>query len=437
MTDDPFSFDDDRTIMRPRKPPGTGGTSVHATASAMSSATAGQATQRLGGINALEKAASRLLPLLLTIRHSSSHPDPERLRNKLIQEINEFRQLAQPVLGDPKKVTQASYVMCTVMDDAAMNTPWGHQANWAQHNLLSTFHDEVIGGERFFTLLKGLGKQPAENIDLLELMYVCLSLGYEGRYRSADNGQDTLNRVRQWLYEIIASVRQPETRSLSAKWMGVEAKERKLPRFTVVWVIAAAALALTSICYVTYRFSLGGESDRAIAGLFNARADTLKVSSITPPALPTINAQVNTASSDTLSDLLQPQIDLGLVSVADSFSEGRIRLLGSDLFASGRAELNESLIPLVSAVANALERFNGKIVVTGHSDNIPIRSGRFASNLELSQARAASVASVLSTTISNVRRVSAEGRGSLEPIADNSTASGRSENRRVEISIYY
>lgn len=397
-----------------------------------------QALPRLGGINQLEKAASRLLPLLLTIRNSTTHPNPEQLRNKLIQELSEFKQQAHSVLNDTKKVTQASYVMCTVLDDAAMNTPWGHQANWAQHNLLATFHNEVIGGERFFALLKGLGKNPRDNIDLLELMYVCLSLGYEGTYRIAQNGQNTLSKVRTWLYEIIVSVRSTPDPALSLHWQGSGVQESKLPKLTVLWVIGAGALALSSLVYLGYRYSLGSNSDDAIAGFFSVKAQPLQVSNIALPPAPVITSTSNgVVSQTTLTQLLQPQIDLGLVQVDESFSEGKIRILGDGLFASGRTQLSANLEPLIDAIAQALDQFKGSIRVTGHSDNVPIRSGRFSSNLELSQIRAQSVADRMTTALQDPQRIAAEGRGSLEPIADNTTSSGRARNRRVEVSIFY
>ncbi len=437
MTHDPFAFDDDdRTVLRPsgrgNQPdplgPAPGQVSAH-----------GQRSRKLpplGGINALEKAASRLLPLLLTIKNTTTHPNPDQLRNRLIQELNEFKQSAHEILGDPKKVTQASYVMCTVLDEAAMNTPWGHQANWSQHNLLATFHNEVIGGERFFALLKGLGKNPRENIDLLELMYVCLSLGYEGSYRIAQNGQNTLAKVRVWLYEIIASVRAAPESTLSLQWEGSGVQESKLPKLTVIWVIGAAALAISSLVYIGYRYSLGAQSDTAIASFYGIKAQPLQVSSIAPPAAPPASSSVSDQIV-TLEQLLQAQIDLGLVEVTDSFNEGRVRILGNNLFASGRTELSAELEPLVGAIAAALNQFKGSILVTGHSDNVPIRSGRFSSNLELSQVRAQSVAERIAASVNDASRVSAEGRGSLEPIADNTSASGRARNRRVEVSIFY
>lgn len=435
MSNDPFSFDDDddRTVLRPggSQPPTAPRASV-----ARQSGISGRLPP-LGGINRLEKAASRLLPLLLTIRHSSSHPNPDQLRNRLIQELNEFKQSAHKILGEPKKVTQASYIMCTALDEAAMNTPWGHQANWSQHNLLATFHNEVIGGERFFALLKGLGKNPRDNIDLLELMYVCLSLGFEGSYRIAKDGQNTLAKVRSWLHEVISSVRSTPDAALSLQWQGTAIQESKLPRLTVLWVIAAAALTISSLVYSAYRYSLGARSDTAIAGFFSIKATPLAVNSIAPPPPPLATNNDSASPALSLTQLLQPQIDLALIDVIDTFSEGKVRLLGNNLFASGKTEINKDVSPLLASIAAAMNQFNGNILVTGHSDNVPIRSGRFASNLALSQVRAESVATRISASLQAPERVSPEGRGSLEPIADNSTASGRAKNRRVEISIFY
>lgn len=437
MTNDPFAFDDDdRTVLRPSSPntAGSGGAGGGGVRGGI-----GHGTPRLpplGGINPLEKAASQLLLLLLTIRHAASHPNPDQLRNHLVQELNEFKQAAQRILNDQKKVTQASYVMCTALDEAAMNTPWGHQSNWSQHNLLATFHDEVIGGERFFALLKRLGKNPQDNIELLELMYVCLSLGYEGTYRIAQNGQNTLTKVRVWLYEIINSVRSSPDSKLSPNWQGSGVQESRLPKLTVLWVIAAAALTMCSLVYIGYRYSLAASSDTAIAGFYGIKPAALQISSITPPTTPPASSSTE-GQVVTLQQLLQPQIDLSLVEVTDSFNEGKVRFLGNNLFASGRTELNTDLEILVQSVANALDQFNGAILVTGHSDNVPIRSGRFASNLELSQIRATSVAQRIAASLTDPTRVSSEGRGSLEPIADNSTAGGRAQNRRVEVSIFY
>ena len=73
------------------------------------------------------------------------------------------------------------------------------------------------------------------------------------------------------------------------------------------------------------------------------------------------------------------------------------------------------------------------MIITGHSDNIPIRSARFPSNLHLSLARAKAVMQRISAKLAAPDRISAEGRAEREPIASNDTADGRAKNRRIEV----
>ena len=85
-----------------------------------------------------------------------------------------------------------------------------------------------------------------------------------------------------------------------------------------------------------------------------------------------------------------------------------------------------------------LERYaGGTIEIEGHTDNVPMSSRRFASNNELSAARALSVFNYLmDTTNLDPARIKNSGRGEYVPIADNSTEEGRAKNRRVEIRIF-
>ena len=435
MSKDPFDFegDDDRTVLRPGNPQARQAAPQRRAPADVAN---GKPLPLLGGINPLERAASRLLPLLVTIRNSHSHPAPGELRNQLIRELEEFKKRARDILDDSKKVTQASYVLCTALDEAAMNTPWGHDANWSQHNLLSTFHNEVAGGERFFTLLKGLGKNPKDNIELLELMYVCLALGYEGSYRLASNRQDTLVRVRTWLYDLIQSVRDVPDTTLSLNWRGSAVKESKLPRMTPLWVGLAASLAIASIVYVALLFKLGNESETVVSGFMSAQASPLSVRTIEPPVIPVI--QVSDESPPlTLTERLQPEIQRGQLAVIESFDHGVIRLLGDSLFSSGSATVKTGAASLIQHAGTVLNQYPGAITITGYSDSVPIRSSKFPSNLVLSRARAESVAGILGVTLEDQERVTAEGKGSLDPLGDNATAAGRQQNRRVEITLYY
>lgn len=116
----------------------------------------------------------------------------------------------------------------------------------------------------------------------------------------------------------------------------------------------------------------------------------------------------------------------------------QLSMKGALLFDSGSAELKKEAEKVLAKVGVILERYSsGVIEIEGHTDNIPINSSRYASNEELSSARALSVFYYLTdnTTLDSTYLRHA-GMGERVPIADNSTEEGRSKNRRVEIKIY-
>lgn len=117
----------------------------------------------------------------------------------------------------------------------------------------------------------------------------------------------------------------------------------------------------------------------------------------------------------------------------------QLSMNGALLFDSGSAELAGEAKQILDKVGIVLERYgDGEIEIVGHTDNVPISSRTYASNEELSDARALSVFYYLTeNTLLDPANLKHSGMGERNPIADNSTAEGRSVNRRVEIRIYH
>jgi chemotaxis protein MotB len=113
-----------------------------------------------------------------------------------------------------------------------------------------------------------------------------------------------------------------------------------------------------------------------------------------------------------------------------------IRLLGETTFDTGKAEIRKKMIPLLLKIGSILKKYPGDIVVSGHTDNVPLNGGRFNSNLGLSLARSARVAEFLMQH-SGIKpdRISTMGFGENKPLGSNDTPEGRQKNRRVEIII--
>lgn len=116
----------------------------------------------------------------------------------------------------------------------------------------------------------------------------------------------------------------------------------------------------------------------------------------------------------------------------------QLTLKGAVLFDSGSDVLKEEAMPTVEKVALILERYIQNIIeIEGHTDNVPISTARFASNDELSSARALSMFKYLvENTSLQPSQIKHSGRGEYLPIADNSLPEGRAKNRRIEIKIY-
>jgi len=127
------------------------------------------------------------------------------------------------------------------------------------------------------------------------------------------------------------------------------------------------------------------------------------------------------------------QVDIGFTA-----QYVQLTMNGALLFDSGSAELTDAAKTVLSKVGLILEKYGtGIIEIEGHTDNIPISSSRYNSNEELSSARALSVFYyLLDNTLLDPTQLRHAGMGERVPIADNSTAEGRSRNRRVEIRIY-
>jgi type VI secretion system protein ImpK len=296
--------------------------------------------------------------------------------------------------------------------------------------MCSMFHNDVAGGERFFEFLTHFEREPGRYGDVLELMYLCLSLGFEGRLRVAQRGVSELGRVREGLYNLLRQTRGDFDRTLSPQWRGLEAPHRALSSVLPTWVVGLGVAAVLTVVFVILSYVLNGMSDRVFdrfATLPPVGPVSLAVAAPAPPPV------VRDDLQQRLSKFLAEEIRQGLVTVATTMQTATVRVRGSDLFASGTATINDRYVPLIDRVAQALDNEAGSVLVVGHTDNVPIRSLRFPSNYQLSVARAETVRDQIRRDMKQRHDVAAEGRADGDPVASNATPEGRAANRRIEV----
>ena len=394
------------------------------------------------GLGPLAAAASPLFDLLSRLVASVQVPNPEELRERAARALRGFEAEARAAAINPDEIRAAHYGLCAAIDDAALATPWGQQSGWGARSLVSTFHQEVGAGERFFDLLAGMQKDPGRYRQALEVSYLCLSLGLQGRYRLSPRGAAELDRIREGLYQLLVQLRGNWERELSPRWRGVDAPHRAAGRSIPAWVAACFAVVALGIGYGVFANSLGSRADDLFARLAALPPGTLptiqRAAPPVPPAPPPPPV-VRPARPDLptrLRQFLAPEIEQGLVTVLSDPNRTIVRIRNRGMFASGSATLEPRFVPLLTRIGEALREEPGAVQLIGHSDNQPIRTARFPSNFHLSAARAQAAGGIIAgATGGDPARFTAEGRGESEPVAANATPEGREENRRIEVVI--
>lgn len=461
--DDPFGLSNDagRTRIRPVRADRGGAT--QGTAGTQATVSGGpQGGEPYGGRGQPQAASPR-------VRHARAHPNmlvaafsalleiapelerpdpparPDTLRARLYDNLVDGRDAAVGMGAALTRANQAAWFVAALIDDLALNTPWGGHSDWPRRPLVTELSGEVDAGTRFFERLEELLRFPNRDPEMLELAYFCLGLGFRGKFRvEGPSGDGALMGLRTQIARTLrdADAAQAE---LSPHWQGVAAPDEPRRFVVPLWTVAVAVAGIVTAIHVGLGLQLTGKAEQlyALAGrlppperaaIFRPARTAAEpppeivVEPVVMELLPEFAAK---APPDTLV-ALKGREDAGLTVLV-------VQATNPEVFRSARADLNPVYGPLIASVAAVIvenAEVIGKVTVIGHTDNIPVQtSNPFASNQGLSQARAATIAGLLVAGGVAADIVTSEGRADAEPLADNATREGRAQNRRVEIKI--
>ena len=378
----------------------------------------------LAAQNPLLEAVQPLLRMLADMPASlESQAAVERLRALLVQEVITFQKLCDKANLPWKHMAAARYCVCTALDEAANRTRWGGGGVWAARSLLITFEGEVEGGEKFFLLIGRMATDPQAYVDVLEVLYRILGLGFEGRYSVVVDGRRHLEQIRQRLLTLITGVRDPVSLELSPHWHGEAPGKMHLLRGLPVWATAGIGALLVFALFAWYKYHLLWEGNALEARILEIGKQ------VSPPPAPKHVRRLR------LSVLLKDEIARGLVTVDEDDRHSRVIFRGDYMFVPGKSEVRPEVEPVLVRVAQEVARVEGDVMVTGHSDSQRIHNAEFPDNQVLSEKRAQFVAQFLASYGTSAARIRAIGVGDTQPVADNATAEGRARNRRVEILV--
>ncbi|ESY56392.1 MULTISPECIES: type IVB secretion system protein IcmH/DotU [unclassified Mesorhizobium] len=434
--DDPFGLSEDRERTRIRL---SGAPTPRAMPLPASGVTAKRSAR--AHPNVLVNAFSPLLEFAPELENAQPPENPEALRTRLLDELVRCRDATMAQGSSLERADQAAWLVAALLDDLALNTPWGGASAWPRQPLVVMLRGDVDAGAQFFARLEELERHPNRDREMLELQYHCMALGFRGKYRvPGRSGDRSLNAVRVAAARFLRDS-DAEGAPLSPNWKGVIASDEPQRFIVPIWVMVAAAAVIATAIHIGLSMSLSSQAVE-LSALVRAlppptRTDVTRAS-------PKVDAPPPVAVDFALLPEFQaaaPDELKRALSGTESVSLARLVIQASnpELFQSSRAQLTDGFDPLIASVAKVIlenQELIGDITVVGHTDGVPLqKTNPLSTNQRLSEARAAEIADILIQNGVPKERVRSEGRAATDPVADDGTREGRALNRRVEVLV--
>ncbi|MFG6668299.1 type IVB secretion system protein IcmH/DotU [Halomonas sp. HNIBRBA4712] len=214
-------------------------------------------------LNPLVDAAGSLLGMVVRVRQLDQVADVERLYRQVVDEIAAIEIELTEQGYDRATLLAYRYVLCSFIDEAVMGMPWGRQSKWAEHSLLARFHNETWGGEKVFSILARLQQEPKRYRDMLAFIYLCLCLGFEGRYRVMSHGRDEYEQILRALGDQLSAMAEPMGEDALTQPLRNVAKGRRRrgASFPIWGIFALFGVAMVAV-YLGFSLSLDRQAEQ-------------------------------------------------------------------------------------------------------------------------------------------------------------------------------
>jgi type VI secretion system protein ImpK len=215
------------------------------------------------GLNPLVDAAAYLFSVIGKLKQLKSYRHLSKLQKELITAINQFQDLAKARGYSSEYILVSRFALCVTLDDVIGNTLWGGQGQWDTYNLLSVFNQDTMNNERFFVILERVIKDPVQYIDVMELMYLCLSLGFKGSYRATEFGNNQLELIINALYKRIRRHHGDFSKTLAPYPLKIHPQTKSVRQGISVWSVSIATAAIILMIFLGLGYMLDTISRQA------------------------------------------------------------------------------------------------------------------------------------------------------------------------------
>lgn len=218
-------------------------------------------------INRIIDASQSLLALISRIPEVSENNKLDYLHKDVRAEIESLELELQREGFDRATILAHRYCLCSAIDEAVMCSAWGQNSDWSERSLLALFHSETWGGEKFFIVLNRLMRDPMRYIELIEFLYLLLSLGFEGKYRVMHNGRLQLEEIMRDVHHVIRQERGEATTEFESLGEKVVEKSHVVHWHTPISLVWISLVILCVVTYALFYFQIDQYTDGVVTQL--------------------------------------------------------------------------------------------------------------------------------------------------------------------------
>ncbi len=201
-----------------------------------------------------------IFEIVIRMRQYMDLGEPESLMKLLKHYIAAFENNAREIHLDSEKTQQVKYALVALLDETIMSLPGTCQQFWLSNPLQLGFFGEINAGKKFFEFLRHLMADPSRYVDVLEVYFMCLTLGFEGEY--ADNQPQKENILRTLAKTLLTIKKQQrKTQHRSAPAVYQPSSGRTIP----LWAVALVVFGLIVIGWLSASMATGNHTNQIIS----------------------------------------------------------------------------------------------------------------------------------------------------------------------------
>ncbi len=209
----------------------------------------------------LSSAAEECLMLVQQIRLAADIGDPAQLRARTLDALKRFEGTARASGYDNEVVQSAKFALVAFFDEAVTGTQFAGKETWAASPLQAELFGLNYAGEEFFRRLNDLRQRPQANIPLLEVYYLCMVLGFKGKFL-LDSPEVLRHLVEDTKTDIVRAKDQRFVQPLSPHGRPEENFGGVVKRDLPPWVLAVGAASLAFVVFLVLSWLIGGAADQ-------------------------------------------------------------------------------------------------------------------------------------------------------------------------------